>query len=173
MRIEDCFYLGTFVGKYSFKGELLLKLDSNDPAVIKQLSTLFIDTGNGLVPYFIQSLKLHKSHLLRLKLESIDTEQKAGALLKKSVYLPLELLPPLMGNSFYYHEIIGFQVFENSNCLGTVKGFQDNSGQDLLVVRRQNQKDILLPVHDDFIQKVNRVDKVLLVRLPDGFLDLF
>ena len=42
MHKEDCFYLGLIVGKFSFKGELLLKLDSNDPAVYKNLSTLFI-----------------------------------------------------------------------------------------------------------------------------------
>lgn len=173
MHVEDCFYLGSFVGKYSYRGELLLKLDSNDPAIIKKLKTLFIDSGTGLAPYFIQKIKLHKSHLLRLKLEGIDTEQGADTLLKKSVYLPLELLPPLEGNTFYYHEIIGFKVLDQKGSLGTVVGFQDNSGQDLLVVRQPNSKEILIPVHDDFIYKVDRKHKKLNVQLPDGFLELF
>lgn len=173
MRIEDCFYLGNFVGKYSFKGELLLKLDSNDPTIIKKLDTLFIDSGMGLVPYFIEKIKLHKSHLLRLKLEGINTEQGADALLKKSVYLPLELLPPLTGNTFYYHEIIGFKVISQKNLLGTIIGFQDNGNQDLLVVQKPTNKEILIPVHDDFILKLDRKHKELNVQLPDGFLELF
>lgn len=173
MLVQDCFYLGAIVGKYSFKGEILLKLDSNDPEIIKQLKTLFIDMETGLVPYFIKDLKLHKSHLLRLKLDGIDTEQGADSLLKKSVYLPLELLPPLVGNTFYYHEIIGFKVLDQKCFLGTVKGFQDNSGQDLLIVQRQNKKDVLIPVHDDFIHNVNRKHEELNVQLPNGFLDLF
>lgn len=83
MRKEDCFYLGSIVGKYSFKGELLLKLDSNDPAIYTALKTLFISLDAGLVPFFIESFKLHKSHLLRLQLEGITSEQEANQLLKK------------------------------------------------------------------------------------------
>lgn len=173
MRKEDCFYLGSIVGKYSFKGELLLKLDSNDPAIYTALKTLFISLDAGLVPFFIESFKLHKSHLLRLQLEGITSEQEANQLLKKEVYLPLELLPPLEGNKFYYHEIRQFEVLHNQQSLGRIKGFQDNSGQDLLVVQQTNNKEVLIPVHDDFIVSVNRKEKTIHVQLPEGFLDLF
>ena len=59
MRVEDCFFVGTVVSKYSFKGELLLKLDTDEPDRYQSTETLFLSQDNTLVPYFVvKSLSL-------------------------------------------------------------------------------------------------------------------
>ena len=92
MKKEDCFYLGKIVKKYSFKGELLAKLDTDQPELYERLDAIFIQVKNNLIPFFIESSQLHKSELLRVKFEEVDTEADADALLKSELYLPLELL---------------------------------------------------------------------------------
>ena len=79
MQKEDCFYLGKIVRKYSFKGELLVKLDTDEPALYENLDAVFIQVKNSLIPFFIESSQLHKSDLLRLNLEEVTNEEDADA----------------------------------------------------------------------------------------------
>ena len=172
MRKDACFYLGHFSGLYSFKGELLIKLDTDDPEYFTELESILVYMPTGLVPFFISDIRLHKSSLLRVKLETIDSEATAKPLLKKSVYLPLELLPQLEDTQFYYHEIIGWTaVDQNKGQLGTIAEVNDQSSQVLLKID-SGEKSILVPLHDDFIVQIDREKKVFHFNLPEGIIDL-
>src|SRR5690606_41939965 len=127
---KDCFFVGKIVKKYSFKGELLVKLDTDEPEMFEDMDSVFIDLRNNLVPFFIESSQLHKSELLRIKFEDVDSEQDADALLKSDLYLPLEFLPKLDDDKFYFHEIIGFTVEDvNFGKVGIVKSVNDSTAQ--------------------------------------------
>ena len=171
MNKEDCFYLGTIVGKYSFKGELLVKIDCDTPENYLTLESIFVDLPTGLVPFFITKCQLHKSALLRIDFEEVKDEVAAEMLLKKELYLPLTLLPPLKGNKFYYHEVIGFSVLENEDYLGTISVIHDQGSQALFEIKR-DKGTALIPVHDDFIITVDRINKTITVTLPEGLIDL-
>ncbi len=173
MTIEDCFYLGKIVRKYSFKGELLIKLDTDQPEIYKNLDAVFIFVGNSLIPFFIERSQLHKSDLLRVKFEEISTEEDAIALLKSDVYLPLELLPKLEGNKFYFHEVIGFIIKDvNFGYVGIVKGINDTTSQALFEIDRDGVE-ILIPINDEFIKEVDRKNKTIVVDTPEGLIDLY
>ena len=173
MEKKDCFYVGKIVKKYSFKGELLIKLDSDEPEIYEDMDSIFVDLRNNLVPFFIESSQLHKSELLRVKFEDVDTEQDADALLKSDLYLPLEFLPKLDGNKFYFHEIIGFEVEDvNFGKVGIVKSVNDSTAQALFEIDRDGIE-ILIPMNDDFIKKVDKEKKVILLETPEGLIDLY
>ena len=173
MKKEACFYLGTIIGKYSFKGELLVKTDTDNINSYNSLTSVFIDIENRLVPYFIKHCLVHKSSLLRFKLEDVSGEEAANVLLRKKIYLPLELLPKLTGNKFYYHEVIGFKIIDQKKGeIGTILKINDQTAQPLFEVNDGNKK-ILIPLHDDLLINLNRKDKSILVNLPDGLIDLF
>ena len=100
MKKEECFYIGKVIGKYSFKGELLVKTDSDNPEQYTELKSIFIELGNALVPFFINNIQLHKSELIRIQFDNILNEMEADKLIKKDVYLPLSFLPKLKGKNF-------------------------------------------------------------------------
>ena len=139
MKKEDCFYLGKIVTKYSFKGELLIKLDTDQPELYENLDAMFIEVRNTLIPFFIESSQLHKSDLLRVQFEDVTTEADADALLKSDVYLPLEFLPKLDGNKFYFHEVIGFTVEDiNYGTVGSIVSINDSTAQALFEIENNS-----------------------------------
>ncbi|VAV86161.1 16S rRNA processing protein RimM [hydrothermal vent metagenome] len=173
MTIDDCFYLGKIVRKYSFKGELLIKLDTDQPEIYEHLDAVFIFVRNSLIPFFIEQSQLHKSDLLRVKFEEVTTEEDADALLKSDVYLPLDLLPKLEGNKFYFHEVIGFTIIDNNfGTVGVIKGINDNTSQALFEIDREGVE-ILIPMNDEIIKEVDRENKTIVVETPPGLIDLY
>ena len=173
MQLKDCFYLGKIVKKYSFKGELLVKLDTDEPDSYTNLESVLISHGNNLIPFFLEHCKLHKSDLLRVKFEDINTEEDADSLLKAELYLPLAALPKLTGNKFYYHEVIGFKVIdEHHGMVGAITGVNDTTAQALFEIEHEG-KEILLPINDEIIKKVDREQQEITVDAPDGLIDLY
>jgi len=110
MRKEDCFYLGKIVTKYSFKGEVVIKLDTDEPELYKEMESVYVEFGSNLVPFFIDKSSLHKGNQLRVQFEDVYSEEEANAILKCGIYLPSTMLPKLSGNKFYFHEVIGFTL---------------------------------------------------------------
>lgn len=173
MRVEDCFFVGTVVSKYSFKGEVLLKLDTDEPEQYQSIETLFLALDNSLVPYFVVKCSMHKQGLLRLKLEDVSSEEDANLLLKKKAYLPLTELPTLTGNRFYYHEVIGFLVKDKSlGTLGEIMQVNEQTAQATLEVDIKG-KTALIPIVDDIILAVDRDTKTIHVNTPPGLIDLY
>ena len=110
MRKEDCFYLGKIAKKFSFKGEVLIYLDTDEPELYENMESVFVEMNKNLIPFFIKESSLHKNDFLRVSFEEVNSEQDADAILNKEVYLPLSTLPKLSGNKFYFHEVIGFEI---------------------------------------------------------------
>ena len=57
---KDCFYLGKITKKYSFKGEIILNLDTDEPNLYQNMLSVFVDLNGKIVPYFIERSSLHK-----------------------------------------------------------------------------------------------------------------
>lgn len=173
MRKEDCFYLGRVVRKHSFKGEVVIKLDTDEPELYKNLESVFVELGNHLVPFFIQKSSLQKGNQLRVLFEDIADETAADSIVRSDIYLPLELLPKLSGNKFYYHEVIGFTIEDTQfGTVGVVTRINDAGSQPLFEIDRDG-KEVFIPMVDDFIKKVDRKQQLITVETPEGLIDLY
>ncbi|WP_299056945.1 ribosome maturation factor RimM [uncultured Polaribacter sp.] len=173
MRKEDCFYLGRIVTKYSFKGEVVIKLDTDEPELYTEMESVYVEFGTNLVPFFIDKSSLHKGNQLRVQFEDVYSEEEAESILKCGVYLPTTMLPKLTDDKFYYHEVIGFTVVDaNFGEVGTIVHINDKAAQPLFEIDR-NGTEILIPMVDDFIKKVNRKTKQIEVETPEGLIALY
>jgi len=173
MRKEDCFYLGKIVRKHSFRGGVVAKLDTDEPELYQNLESVFVALGNDLVPFFIEESLLQKGNQLRIQFEDILSEADADAILGSGLYLPLEFLPKLTGDKFYFHEIIGFDLEDiHHGYVGVITGVNDTSAQPLFEID-SNGVDVFIPMIDDFIKKVDRDNNKIIVEAPEGLIDIY
>ena len=173
MRKEDCFYLGKIVRKHSFRGEVVIKLDTDEPQLYKDMESVFVEQGKDLIPFFIEERLLQKGNQLRVRFETIDSEQDADAIMNSGIYLPLSFLPKLTGNKFYFHEIINFKAVDTVyGEVGVVKGLNDTTAQPLFVIMKDGQE-ILIPMIDEFIKEIDRKGKRVVLCTPPGLIEMY
>ncbi len=169
---DDYYYLGNIINPHGFKGKLNVYLDTDEPAAYDQLDALFLNIKGGLVPYFIESIKIRNQKAV-LELQDVDTLEKASLLSKTEMYLPLSTLPTLEGNQFYYHEVVGFEIIDKEyGSLGAIKEVLEYPNQAVLQVFTK-EKEVLIPINSGIIQKVDRSHKTIHIQAPDGLISMY
>ena len=173
MTKEDCFELGIISRLFSFKGEVILFIDSDEPEKYYELDSLFLEINKQLTPFFITKSSVNKAKELRIRFDGVDTEERASKILKKKAYLPIEVLPELDNEHFYYHEIEGFELIDSEKGnVGSIITILDNPGNMLLEVDIKGVE-ALIPLNDHTFIKVDRDKKQFFVNIPEGLLDIY
>lgn len=153
-------------------GNVILKLDTDQPEFYNKLEGIFVEINGLLVPFFVEKQQWSKDNSKIISFKNA-TLQMAEQTVNKDVYLPLSTLPELKGNQFYYHEVIGFEIKDTEgNSAGTIKEVNDMAPQHYFVLDL-NGKDVIIPVIKDWILEVNRDEKFIKMELPEGLLDVF
>ena len=172
MKKEDCFYLGRVAKTHGLKGEVTLRLDVDDPSAYTKMKHFFLEVNKVLTPYFIEHIKMNGDKLF-VKIKDVDTIEMAQNLVGKEAYLPMEMLPKLSGKQFYFHEIVGYKVVDTEKGeLGAVTEVLEYPTQAILQVMK-DKKEILIPILDHVIQKVDRDRKILQITAPEGLIDMY
>lgn len=173
MKQEQCFQLGVFTRKVGTDGRVSLQLDTDQPEAYIKTESVFVELHGKLVPFFVQSFRLQPSNSAHVKLEDVDNAEQADSLTGCQVFLPLEQLPKLSGNQFYYHEVIGWQIQDSTTgqTAGIIKDVLENGPNDLFQLTNEGQE-ILIPVADDWIEKVDRENSMIIMQLPEGLLEV-
>jgi 16S rRNA processing protein RimM len=173
MRLDDCFELGHIQKPHGLKGEVSIFLDSDFPEYYEEMGSVFVLQGTGLVPFFIEYLQLGNDSRAIVKFEEIDTVDDAKALQSSKLYLPLDALPELEDDQFYFHEIAGYTVEDIAlGEIGEVTQVYAAGPQELLAVDYKGTE-VLIPIQDEIVLELNKKEGRIIVSLPEGLLDIY
>lgn len=166
------FYLGKITRLHGYKGAMILHLDVDDPTVYYGIDSFFIELNGAMVPHFIERADPRNNQLI-IELEGVRGEAAALAYVNKEAYLPLELLPPLSGNQFYFHEVLGFELVDQLfGVVGPVERITDHPTNPLFVCKHDG-KEVLIPMNDAYLVKVDRGQRQIHVDVPEGLIELY
>lgn len=174
MNQDDCYYLGYVTKTYGFKGEVMIYLDADNPTYYGNLESVFIQVEGKLIPFFIQQIKIRPNKAEAVvNFMDIDAPEKAQRLVGCELFLPLELLPPLKGKAFYFHEISGFEAIDtHKGRIGIITGVLEFPGNPVFQIQA-GTKEVLIPVIDNFIVRLDRPNKKIFLNAPEGLIDLY
>lgn len=172
MQREDCFYFGKVIKTHGIKGEISIRVDADDPEAYRRLEYILMEVNNKLVPFFIESFKIlgDKAYVA---LDGIDSHEQALTFSGKEIFLPLDLLPELNENQFYYHEVPGYLIIDEvAGLIGELTQVLEYPNQALFQLFK-GDKEILIPIQDEIIKKVDKPNKTIYIRAPEGLIDLY
>ncbi|WP_339248198.1 ribosome maturation factor RimM [Bacillus sp. FSL R5-0523] len=168
------FNVGKIVNTHGIKGEVrvISKTDFAEERY-KPGNTLylFMDGRNEPVEVTVNTHRLHKQfHLLQFKERQNlnEVEELKNAIIK----VPEEELGELNEGEFYFHEIIGCEVFtEEGELIGKVKEILTPGANDVWVIGRKGKKDALIPYIESVVKHIDVREKKIEVELMEGLID--
>jgi len=172
MKLEEAFYIGYITKTKGLKGELQMFFEYDSPELL-DLDVVFAEVGGKMVPYFVSSYKLQNNQTGNFYFDDIDHIDKAQALVRKKVYLPLTKMPDRSEDDFHYNDLIGFIVSDETfGELGEILDVNEYPQQFVATVSYK-EKEVLFPLNEDMILDIDLDNETILVDLPEGLLDLY
>lgn len=165
--------VGKIVNTHSLKGEVkVISSTDFEEERFKKGSKLLITRGNQLIrEVVVQSYRNHKNFLL-VKFEGIDSVEEAEKLKNLQIKIDSDEVGELEENEFYFHEIIGCQVFdENDRNLGEIIDILTPGANDVWVIKGEEGKEILIPYIEDVVKQIDITNKKVNIEVIEGLID--
>jgi 16S rRNA processing protein RimM len=173
MNKDQCFQIGRLAKVHGLRGEVNAVLDVDYPEDYEGLEHLFLEQKGRLVPFFLEHFVIQPGGKALVKFEDLNSLEQVESLVGLEIYLPLTELPQLEEDQYYFHELIGFEVIDETlGLIGPVQIIYDLETQDLLGVTHKG-KEVLIPIQDGIIRNVDKAAKKVYCQLPDGLLEIY
>ena len=164
------FLVGTIVGTFGNQGEVKVIPLIQPPDYLLEVNSIFIEDENSRRQEFtVIRAKRHKNFFI-LALEGIDNMNVAEDLQGLSIYIPSIEFKELKKNEYYYHDLEGLTAYTDSgNIIGKVDHII-KGGNDILVIKNEDGKEIMVPFVDEIVPEVNLKEKTITVNAIEGLI---
>jgi|SRR5690606_25718536 len=168
----EYFKIGKLVAAFGVKGEMILKHSLGKKSALKGLKAIFIEEQKqSFIPWFLITAKPKTEDEIYIQLEGIDSREAALKLAQKEVWIPEDDFKKLASASSPL-SFLGFSIIDNGKDLGPVLELIEQPHQ-LLCRIEIDQKEVLIPLNEQTLQKVDIKKRQVFVTLPDGLLDVY
>lgn len=172
--VRDDLVLMGFIGKpHGVRGDVKVVPETDDPTRFEDFDEVFLEIQGEKRPFEVQSVRLQSSArglIPVLTLKGVDGRDQADALRGAAIFAAEEDLP-LEDDEFFLHDLVSLRVVdEDRNDLGEVADVLSLPAGPVLVIRRPEGGDALVPAVGEFI--VELTDEFVVIRVIEGLLDV-
>ena len=164
------FEIGKIVNTLGLKGEIKVIPITDDPKRFELIKEIEVFKANGTPQgtYSIEKVRYHKQFII-LKLKEISDINAALLLKTTSIKIPKEKALPLEEDQYYLSDLYGLKVVTDEGCdLGVIKDIIFTGANDVYIVEKQGEKDLLIPAIKQCILNVDLDNKIMTIHLMKG-----
>ena len=170
--MPEYFKIGKFITAHGLKGELILRHQLGKKTSLKGLETIFIEQpANSFLPWFVESTRMKAANEVLMKLEGILTREDAIRLVQKEAWCSKTDLERFSAKRSPIH-LLGYTIVSQKKKLGEVLEIIEQPHQ-LLCRIEINKKEVLIPLNEASLKKIDHGKKELNVSLPEGLLEVY
>lgn len=169
VRFDECRHIGRIGKPHGREGALKLDLLANVETDLNIDEPVFLLFDGKPVPFFMQECNEAANPPI-LHFEDVQNMDEAKKLQGIEVYAPKHAI---QGLPEWYGDLLSYSVHEAKvGDLGQVLEVRESGLQDLLCLNF-NQKEILIPMQEELILRMDEKKKIIYMELPEGLLDLY
>jgi len=148
--------LGRIAGLYGVKGWVKVYSETDPPANILDYSPWYLKLAGHWQPYELQEGRIHGKGIVA-RLGNCTNRDEASPLLGAEITVDRDQLPVLAKDEYYWAELIGLDVVSLEGVtLGKVDHLLETGANDVLVVRSEDQQEVLIPyIRGDVVQEID------------------
>lgn len=168
---EDVYKIGMFNKPHGIHGEL--QFTFTDDTFDRTDCDYIVCLLDGIfVPFFIEEYRFRSDSTALVKLEKIDTAERARMFTNVDVYFPVKYAEEVEDADLSWDFFIGFEMTDvHHGFLGKIIDVDTTTLNTLFVVE-YNETELLVPAQEDFILDIKQKEKKIEVNLPEGLLSL-
>ena len=170
--MEEMLRVGVITTTHGVRGEVKVYPTTDDAERFLELEEIWLDTGKERLPLKIQNVKFFKNMVI-LKFEGYDDINAVQAWRQKDLLVTREQAVELQEDEYFIGDLIGLHVEdEEGKALGVLRDVLETGANDVYLVSRPGEKDLMLPAIKDCIREVDLESGIMRVRVLPGLLDL-
>lgn len=172
IRREDVYKIGIFNKPHGIHGELSFTF-TDDVFDRVECDYLICLLDGIFVPFFMEEYRFRSDSTALVKLEGVDTAERARMFTNIEVYFPVEHADEDAGpGELSWDFFVGFRVEDvRHGQLGEVVEVDTSTVNTLFVIEKAGEE-LLLPAQEEFIVNIDRMHRVITVNVPEGLLSL-
>jgi 16S rRNA processing protein RimM len=164
--------IGKIVSAFGLKGEIIVLHHLGSKIAVSKIKVIFLEQKNDeLLPYFVENIRKKGESELYLKLEGIETKEVAAKFLRREVWMKEE---EIQAHTQKNNPIgwVGYTVQDQGKDLGPILEIIEQPHQ-ILCRLEIDTKEVLIPINEQTLLKVDHKNKTVMLTLPDGLLDVY
>lgn len=168
---SEVFKIGIFNKPHGVKGEIAFTF-TDDIFDRVECDYLVCLLDGIFVPFFIEEYRFRSDTTALIKLEKIDTAEKARMFTNVEVYFPKKYADEADESEDIptWNYFVGFKVKDVTHGeLGEIVAVDDSTMNVLFAIEKEGEE-ILLPAHEEFIVKLDKKKRLLTVDIPEGLI---